>query len=252
MFKPKTHRSGGLFLTVIITARTLHCAAQVLHDYSITRLQNGNNKNRCLNMQTRAWAEYFFFSDCECLSETKTLSRVCGHNPMWHGQSRGMDWRARRKRQGTATLRERKEDTDFHTAFIKYMGNKVTLWEVVKCVILENDIYNPSITIKIYLLHVHNENVKREYFDPQRIYVLFILAVLFSIPLSMPVPLSFFFLSDNGSPCAGNCCRPFQAAGIASSAGPDLAVDETAHRRLRVFSSGLREAPLEWHTLSPP
>lgn len=36
-------------------------------------------------------------------------------------------------------LRERKEDRkrkiDFHTAFIQYMGHKVTLWQVVQLVI---------------------------------------------------------------------------------------------------------------------
>lgn len=40
--------------------------------------------------------------ECLSLSATKTSSGVCGHNPMWHGQSRGRNWTARRKatRQG--------------------------------------------------------------------------------------------------------------------------------------------------------
>lgn len=59
---------------------------------------------------------FFFFSgNCECLSATKTSSGVCGHNPMWHGQSRGRDWRARRKRQRMATLNESEREVGRQT-----------------------------------------------------------------------------------------------------------------------------------------
>lgn len=53
----------------------------------------------------------FFFPSCSIspattsvsLSATKTSSGVCSHNPMWHGQSRGRNWRAQRKKQRIAT-----------------------------------------------------------------------------------------------------------------------------------------------------
>lgn len=73
-----------------------------------------SNKICCLNMQTRG-SVIFFSSNCECLSATKTSSGVCGHNPMWHGQSRGRDWRARRKRQRMATLNESKREVERQT-----------------------------------------------------------------------------------------------------------------------------------------
>lgn len=57
----------------------------------------------------------FFSSNCECLSAAKTSSGVCGHNPMWHGQSRGRDWRARRKRQRMATLNESEGEVERRT-----------------------------------------------------------------------------------------------------------------------------------------
>lgn len=41
----------------------------------------------------------FFFSNSKCLSAPKTFSGECVHNPVRREQSRGRDWRARRKRQ---------------------------------------------------------------------------------------------------------------------------------------------------------
>lgn len=58
------------------------------------------------NTQTMSWVGCFFFPSYSIspattsvsLSATKTSSGVCSHNPMWHGQSRGRNWRAQRKK----------------------------------------------------------------------------------------------------------------------------------------------------------